>query len=103
MHWLLGSDELRVSDEGLRMESGCCASLAGRLADNIPPSVLGLSVLASAAAINASHAQIAAAGVGCSFRVQATATKLAAAATKYTENEASSTAQVQAIATPTVS
>jgi hypothetical protein len=54
-------------------------------------------------AVNAAHVPIAAAGIRCTFQVHATATKLATAATKYTENEASSAAQVQAIAMPTVS
>jgi hypothetical protein len=98
MQSLPGSAELQVSDEGLLAESGWCESLAGRLAGNIPPARVGWSGLASAAAVNAFHAQVAAASIGCSFRVQATATKLAGAASKYTENEASSAVLVQAIA-----
>jgi hypothetical protein len=98
-----GSAELEVSDEGLRVESVWLESLAARLADNMPPAVVGSVTLASAAAINACHAQIAAAVIRCASRVQATATKLAEAATSYNENEFGAAAQVQAIATPTVS
>jgi hypothetical protein len=68
---------------------------------NGPPAVAEWPGLASALAVNASHAQIAAAGIRCSRRVQSTATKLTAAASGYTENEASSAAQLLAIATPT--
>ena len=71
------TDELQVSEDGLRAQAGWCESLAGRLAGNSAPSGAGASPLASSGAVNAAHAQIAAAGVRCSFRMQATATKLA--------------------------
>lgn len=103
MQSLQGSAELHVSDEGLRMEGGSCESLAGRLAGNVPPTVVGSSGLASARAVINSHTQVAAAGIRCSFRVQATAGKLAIAAGKYTENEVRSASQIQVIATPPVS
>jgi glycerate kinase len=103
MQSLRGRAELQVSDADLYIEGGGCESLAGKLAGNVPPAGAGSSELASAAAVNASHAQIAAAGIRCSFRVQATATKLVVAASRYTENETRSAAQVQAIFTPTVS
>jgi hypothetical protein len=99
MQSLQGS-ELRVSDEGLHLESGLCGSLAGKLADNRPPAeAFGL---ASALAVNAFHARIAAVGVRCSLRVQSTGAKLATAASRFTENEADSAASLQAIATPRV-
>jgi hypothetical protein len=102
MQSLLGSAELQVNDEGLRAEGGSCESLAERLAGNTAPTAVRSSGLASALAVNDSHARIAAAGIRCSFRVQATGAKLARAASGYTENEASSAAQIQAIATSTV-
>jgi hypothetical protein len=103
MQSLPGSAALQVSDEGLLVESASYESLAGRLAGNNPPTVMGSLTLASAAAVNACHAQVAAAGVRCSSRVQATAAKLKAQATAYTDTEASSVARIQAIATSTVS
>jgi hypothetical protein len=54
--------------------------------------------MASAAAVDVAHARIAAAGMRCAVRVQATATKLTAAAARFTDNEASSAARFPAIA-----
>jgi hypothetical protein len=94
--------ELAVSDEGLRAEGGSCEELAGKLASNGPPAGAGSSGMTSAAAVDVTHARIAAAGMRCAARVQATATKLAAAAARFTDNEANSAARFLAIA-PTVS
>jgi hypothetical protein len=69
---------------------------------NSAPDVAGSFWPGSAAAVTAATAQIAAANVRCTFRVQATATKLSAAATSYSNNEAASAAQLRAIATPAV-
>ena len=102
MQSLWSGAELQVSGEGLHMESGLCESLAGKLAAN-SPAAAGWSGLASALAVNASHAKIAAAGIRCSLRVQSTATKLTAAASRYTENDAGSVAQCQAVAASTAS
>jgi hypothetical protein len=49
-----------------------------------------------------SNAQVAAAGIRCTFRVQATGAKLATAATGYAEREAESAAQFRALDTPKV-
>jgi hypothetical protein len=54
--------------------------------------------MASAAAVDVTHARIAAAGMRCAVRVHATATKLTAAAARFTDNEASSAAGFLAIA-----
>jgi hypothetical protein len=94
--------ELQVSADGLRGQAGWCESLAGRLAGNSAPSGAGSSVLASSAAVNAAHAQTAAAAMRCTFRMQATATKLAIASTGYGENEAGSAAQLRALSPVTV-
>ena len=96
------SAELQVSDDGLRVQAGWCESLAGRLAGNSAPAGAGSSVLASSAAVNAAHVQIAEAGIRCTSRVRATATKLAVAATGYGENEAGSAAQLPALSPVTV-
>ena len=88
------TQKLQVSDEGLRLEASSCESLAGELAGNRAPTGVGSSALASVAAINAARAEVAAANIRCTFRVQATAAKLSAAAAAYIENEVSSAAQL---------
>jgi hypothetical protein len=96
------ADELQVSAEGLRMQGGWCEAVGGKLAGNAAPTTTGPSWLASAAGVGASNAQIAAAGIRCTFRVQATATKLAAAATSYAEQEVESAARFRTLDTPKV-
>ncbi len=88
------SAELQVSDDGLRAQAGWCESLAGRLAGSSAPTAAPSSALTSSAAVNAAHAQIAAAGARCVVRVQATAANLAVAASGYDGNEASSAARL---------
>jgi hypothetical protein len=78
------TQKLQVSDEGLRLEASSYESLAGKLAGNRAPTGAGPLGLASAAAINAARAEVAAANVRCIFRVRATAAKLSAAAAGYT-------------------
>jgi hypothetical protein len=95
-------DELQVNGDGLRAEAGWCASLAGRLAGSSAPAGAGSSPLASSAVVSAAHAGIAAAGTRCSFRIQATAARLALASVGYFENEASSAAQMRALGRVTV-
>jgi hypothetical protein len=97
MESLRAKAQLQVSGDGLRAEAGWCESLAGRLAGYSTPVGAGSSVLASAAAVNAAHAQIAAAAIRCTFRVQTTATKLAVGSIGYGENQASSAAQLRAL------
>jgi hypothetical protein len=89
--------ELQVSDAGLGVQAGRYEALAGTLADNSAPTEVGSGLLASSAAVNAAHAQIAAAATRCTFRVQTTATKLAIASAGYGENEAGSAAQLRAL------
>jgi hypothetical protein len=96
------TQKLQVSDEGLRAEGGSCESLASKLASNRAPTGMGPLELASAAATNAARAQVTAANIRCTFRVQATAAKLSAVANGYTETEVSSAAQLEALKTPTV-
>ena len=96
------TDELQVSEDGLRAKACWCESLAGRLAGNSAPSGAGSSPLASSGAVDAAQAQIAAAGVRCTFRMQATAIKLGVAAIGYGDNETSSAAQMRALGRATV-
>ena len=96
------TQKLQVSDEGRRLEASFCESLAGKLAGNRAPTGMGPLGLASVAAITAARAEVAAANIRCTFRVQATAAKLSAAAADYTETEGNSVAQLRALNTPTV-
>ncbi|OBG25190.1 hypothetical protein A5764_07270 [Mycobacterium sp. 852002-51057_SCH5723018] len=89
--------ELRVSEDGLRAEAGWCEALAASLAASSAPTLVGSSVLASAAAVNAAHAQIAAAGLRCSSRIQATAAALTRVSASYGENEVHSAAEFRAL------
>jgi len=89
--------ELQVSEAGLHVQAGLCESSASLLAGNTAPTDAGSSVLASSAAVNAAHLQIAAAGIRCASRMQATATKLAIGSTGYGQNEASSAAQFRSM------
>ena len=91
------SAELHVSGQGLPAEAGWCEALADRLAGDGAPAGAGSFGLASSAAVNAGHAQIAAAGMRCTVRLQNTATKLVAAATGYGDNEARSAAEFRAV------
>ena len=84
------------------MEAGSGEALAGKLASNSPPAA-GSSRLISAAAVDATHARIAAAGMRCALRVQATAAKLTTAAARFTDNETESAARFLALPAPTVS
>jgi hypothetical protein len=96
------TQKLQVNDQGLRLEASCCESFASKVASNRAPTGMGPSGLASAAAINAARAEVAAANIRCTFRIQATAAKLTAVAAGYTENEVNSVAQLRALNTPTV-
>jgi hypothetical protein len=89
--------ELRVSEDGLLAETGWCESLAVSLAGGSAPRVAAPSALASAAAVNAAHAQVAAAGTRCGARIQAMATKLVVASAGFGENEARSAADFRSL------
>lgn len=93
---------LQVSGNGLRVQAAWWEAAAGALAGNSAPAAVAASWSASAAAVNAAYAQISAASIKCTSRVQATATKLVAAASNYSENEDSSAAQIRALYRPAV-
>ncbi|MBS4727023.1 hypothetical protein MSM1_01090 [Mycobacterium sp. SM1] len=90
--------QLQVSADGLRAGADWCGALASRLADDNASASAASPWLASTAAVSAANAQVAAAGTRCMCRVQATAAKLAAAASGYTRQEAESTARFRALA-----
>jgi hypothetical protein len=93
---------LQVSKDGLAAQAGRCRSLASRLAGNRPALGTGPSVLASAAAVSAAHAVIAAGGVRCASRMQDTATKLEIASACYRDTEAGAAADFRALVRPPV-
>jgi hypothetical protein len=92
---------LQVSDDGLHAQAARWELAADALAGNRAPPGVVTPWSASAAAVNAAHAEVTAASVRCTSRTQAMAAKLVAAATGYSENEQSSTAQLRALSTPT--
>ena len=97
-----GTQKLQVSGEGLRLEASLCESFAGRLAGNRASTGTGPLGLASAAAINAARAEVAAANIRCAFRTRATVAKFSAVANGYTETEDNSVARLRALNTTTV-
>ena len=102
MDSLGGTAALDVNVDGLRVQVARLEAAAGEFTGNSPAAGVVPSWSASAAAVSAAHAQIAAASIRCTSRVQATATKLAAAATGYAENEDSSAGQFRTLYEPTV-
>jgi hypothetical protein len=96
------TQKLQVSDEGLRLEASSCEPLAAKLAGNRAPTGVGASGLTSVAAMDAACAEVAAANIRCTLRVQATTAKLPAVANGYADREVRSAAQLRALETPTV-
>ncbi|KAA1250137.1 hypothetical protein F0Q45_11255 [Mycobacterium simiae] len=94
------SSSLTVTQNGLAAAAGWCGALADTLAAHGVPAGVGVSPLGSAAAVAGAHAQVAAAGVRCTARVQGTATKLTTAAAGYGANEGHAVAQFRALSGP---
>jgi hypothetical protein len=87
---------LRAATHELHTTASGWQTLAGELSGTAP-SVSGLSFQPSAAAVAAIRAGVAAASGVLSARTLVTAVKTAAAATAYTENEATSAAVLTAL------
>lgn len=96
------AETLRVTAAALQTEAGWCESLAATLASNVSPTSMESSRLSSAAAVAAVNTQVAAANANCMARMQATAAKLANAASTYAAHETEAAARMQAVAPPTV-
>lgn len=92
-------DTLRVGVEDVKVMAVRWHAHAAKLGAGAPPPV-GLSCQPSAAAVSAGHAALAIAAASLTGRVQANATKVATADTRYLANEASSAGQLAAIAVP---
>jgi hypothetical protein len=89
-------ETLRVATNDLLAAANRWHGLSAELG-GAAPSEVGLSCQASAAAVNAVHAGVAAAGAEFAERTQVTAVKTAAAGTAYASNEANSSALLGAI------
>ncbi|MBV8180471.1 MAG: hypothetical protein JO045_17060 [Mycobacterium sp.] len=89
-------ETLRAASEELHIGASGWHALTGELSATAP-AVPGLSFQPSAAAVTAIHAGVAAAGEALTARTQITAVKTTAAATAYTENEATSAALLDAL------
>lgn len=90
-------EKLRVATDQLLTTANDWHGLTGELLTTASPSGLGLSCQASAAAVNAVHAGVAAAGEAFAARTQITAVKTAAASFAYTSTEADSQDLLDAI------
>jgi hypothetical protein len=88
---------LRAATDELLATANGWHGLTAELLTTAAPSGLGLSSQASAAAVNAVHAGVAAAGEAFATRTQITAVKTAAASFAYTSNEAYSADLLDAI------
>jgi hypothetical protein len=91
-------ETLRAATEELHITASGWYALAGELSATAPAAP-GLSFQPSAAAVAAIHAAVAAASEALTARTQITAVKTTAAATAYTENEATSAAMLEALST----
>jgi len=90
--------KLRVDIAAVRAMAGRWDGLTGELGGTLPPSGLGLAYQPSAAAVNAAHAAIARYENSLVARMQAGATHVAEADTRYVANEADSVRELAAVA-----
>jgi len=89
-------ETLRAATEELHATASGWGTMAGQLTAT-PPTVSGVSFQPSAAAVTAIHAGVAAASATLTARTQITAVKTTAAATAYTQQEATSAALLNAL------
>jgi hypothetical protein len=94
---------LRVDTAGVQAMATRWGASVGDLDETVAPTGLGLSCQASAAAVNAAHADVAAFTAGLAARVGERATGVAQADTSYRAQEASSAAALAALFKPVVS
>jgi hypothetical protein len=91
---------LRVDTAGLQAMASRWGASAGELDETMAPAGLGSSCQASAAAVNAAHADIAFFTAGLAARVSVRATHVAEADSRYVANEADSVNQLAAVGYP---
>jgi hypothetical protein len=92
--------QLRVDTAGLQPMATRWDASAGELNESVAPARLGLSFQASAAAVNAAHADITAFTTALATRVGTHAIRVAEADTHYLANEADSANELAAAARP---
>ena len=90
--------ELRVDTAGLQAVATRWSDSAGELKATSLPAGLGSSTQASAAAVNAAHADIAAFTAALATRVDTRASQVVEADARYLANEAGSANEMAAIA-----
>ena len=81
----------------MREMAGRWGGLAGELTEGLPPAGSGLSCQASAAAVNAAHAAVAKYERALVTRMQAGATHVVEADTRYVANETYSACELAAV------
>jgi hypothetical protein len=93
---------LRVDTTGVQAMAGRWGTSVGELSAGVAPTGLGLSGQASAAAVNAAHADTAAFTAALAARVGICATHVAEADARYIANETSSANQLAGVAHPVI-
>lgn len=91
---------LRVDSAGVQVMAGTWGATAGVLEQTTAPVELGLSSQASAAAVNAAHADVAAFTTGLAAQIHVRAVHVAEADSRYTANEVDSANELAAVAYP---
>ena len=89
---------LRVDTAGVRAMATRWAASGGELNAAVTPAGVGLSCQASAAAVNAAHADITAFTAALAARVSSRATHVGEADTRYLANETDSARELAAVA-----
>jgi hypothetical protein len=89
--------ELRVDTAGIQAMATRWGASVGDLTATVVPVRLGLSCQASAAAVNAAHADVTAFTAALATQVENRATHVAEADTRYNANEAVSTTELAAV------
>lgn len=89
---------LRVDTAGVQAMAARWGASVGELIETTPPSGLGLSYQASAAAVDAAHADVATFTAALSTRVGTRATHVSEADSRYVANEAESADEMTAVA-----
>ena len=92
--------QLRIDTVGVQAMAGRWGAAAGELSETAAPTGSGLSCQASAAAVSAAHADITAFSTALAGRVNARATRVADADTRYIATEAESSKALAAVADP---
>ncbi|MBV8180121.1 MAG: hypothetical protein JO045_15220 [Mycobacterium sp.] len=92
--------QLRVDTVGVQTMAGRWGTSAGELSETLAPTGFSLSCQASAAAVNAAHANVAAFTAALVARVGARAARVADVDTRYIAADAESSKALAAVADP---